>query len=162
MTCKKMSKTNPTWVDETDDQNLSDEEKMKYALLISSFILSITSLSWADTADLDLAGKWSFNYTHPEDQERAPEYLELTATDIKSEGGQTVYMVNGYVNNERVWGAYIEYYEGSPYIAWIFYDDDGYDYEYTMVLSSSDGHLSLGGDFENYELATMTRGYEDN
>lgn len=109
----------------------------------------------ADT--IDLTGKWELAATVTEDNVPYTTVIIFEPTQITSEFGGILYNVVGDIDGVVVRSASIATLDGEQHIVWQLERETGLDYESNIILSSTPDLLSLGGDFEHYEVATMKR-----
>lgn len=108
-------------------------------------------------AAFDLSGVWDMSVTVTEDDVPYKTQLTFIPTPFTTNYGGKLYMAHGDLDGWKLWGASIENLDGEEHIAWWGEKYDGFDAESNMILKASADELSLGGDFERYEVAKMFR-----
>ncbi|OPZ23025.1 MAG: hypothetical protein BWZ03_00663 [bacterium ADurb.BinA186] len=108
--------------------------------------------------NFDLSGKWKFVITQSEDKDcLGSNDIMFVPTMSKSQGGQTLYLVEGSICKDKIWGASLEKLGNEQHLVWYMLKGQRFDIESNVILDSSATILSLGGDFEDYEVAKMTK-----
>ncbi len=126
-------------------------------LMVFCFVVGAGS-SFAAQSNFDLAGKWNLAVSNSEDKDCiGTNELTFVATPFKSEKGQTLYLVDGSLCNEKLWGASVEKFGDQQHVVWYMLKGQRFDGESNMILESSPTVITLGGDFETYEVAKMTK-----
>ena len=85
--------------------------------------------------------------------------LSFVSSPFITPGGQKLFMAKGLICGRAIWGASIEEAEGQQHIVWYHQEKQIFDAESNIILSSTAVQLSLGGDFEEYEVAKMAKIY---
>lgn len=120
--------------------------------------LSFAALSVSAHESIDLSGTWKFDITKSENKECIGTHgLMFVPSMFKSQSGEILYLVDGSICNDKIWGASIETVSNQRHLVWYMLKGQEFDAESNMILRSSAAVLSLGGDFEEYEVATMTK-----
>lgn len=130
---------------------------MKKFLPLLCLIFCVQTIGAAITAP-DLSGAWKLVITKSEFKEcLGTNEIVFVQSPFTTKSGNTLYMVQGSICNRHYWGASIEEAEDKLHVVWYEIQNKTWDAESNMILSSTENSLSLGGDFEEYEVATMTK-----
>lgn len=133
---------------------------MKKEFLILVGFTLIASFAFAENTNIDLSGKWLLTPSG-ENREQGnsiqPSELLFVATPFKTEAGDQLYLVEGSVGEMSIWGASVRNHEGKIYLVTYALRGERFDDEYSIILGSSETQITLGGDFEEYEVAKMTK-----
>ena len=129
---------------------------MKKLLLL--FCISCASSIFAEKLNFDLAGTWKMVITKSENKDcLGSSELSFVSSPFITPGGQKLFMAKGLICGRAIWGASIEEAEGQQHIVWYDQEKQIFDAESNIIISSMPRKLSLGGDFEEYEVAKMTK-----
>ena len=114
--------------------------------------------SFAQEIKMDLSGTWQYIISQSENKACIGTYdLMFVPTTFKSQTGEPLYLVDGEICHDKIWGASLETFGNEQHLVWYLLRSKEFDSESNMILQSSTASMSLGGDFEKYEVATMIK-----
>jgi hypothetical protein len=125
--------------------------------LLFCLVVGAQSLA-AHEINFDLSGTWNFVVTASDDEDcLGGNELLFVPSPFTTPGGNALYMVQGSLCASPIWGASLEEVGDEHHLVWYELEGQRFDLESNMILSSTSTDISLGGDFETYEVATMTK-----
>lgn len=125
--------------------------------ILSFALMMLCPALFASELELDLSGTWELTATITEDDVPYTSVLHFERTSTRTEFGGELYRVVGDLDGIKVLSASIELLNNEHHLVWWLERDEGVDLESNLILQSAPDYLSLGGDFEPYEVATMKR-----
>jgi hypothetical protein len=129
----------------------------KKFLLLFCLVMGTQSLT-AHDLNFDLAGTWKFVITKSDNKDcLGANELVFVPSPFTTPSGKALFMIQGSLCGQALWGASIEELGTQKHLVWYELEGQRFDVESNMILSSTSTDLSLGGDFEEYEVATMTK-----
>lgn len=130
-------------------------QKNLAVFLISLLFAMVSNATSHDT--LELSGKWNLVVTVVENGDPYESQLTFVKSDFKSHSGAPLYFVDGSLGDLKVWAASVEVIGSQQHLAWWLLRGEEFDAESNMILSITPNELSLGGDFEEYEVAKLIK-----